>query len=1131
MRTVFYGDGVTSARSRIYRGAAAVVAVLAVPSIAVAGDRTWTTDGDFAAGASTDLVIGGDAITVAIDGVGTPDASIAWWNTAWGQRRCLEVINNETTALTEFQISFEIDTATPVAGGRMSATGDDIRFIAADGLTELDYWVEGPIDDPATTIWVQTDTLPAGPSTMCMYYDNAGAPAASDIYTPFSYSTPQARYVAVSETQVNQPIAVTSYVDDNLISDGVTSVTLPAGGTHTFLGAGHTAATVVTATGPIAVQGTGNNSDTYVPMAFAGTEFVVSSDRNANRVSVYAPFADAAVVIEHSGTTTNVTVPVGTSVSVAADVTSNTQSAVVTSDEPVLVTHQASGSYDALVVVPASDASLYGIRSSLHNTGFASDGTVVDVRESDGTTATISGDAGDAVNRGAGGVRGTGPAVIATPTSGGPIGSAQQADADGVESTAYWPRSEHNVVYRTPVNIDYIAFACPFQTTGGVDSDGTTLDCNGTGGTGFPGKALDSTGATAGALYQSLDGTPFYVYAEDDANDDENNILGPKQARLATTNPPTLTIGAEQSRYLTAATWTSDLEDTGCGSFFGELSWNPVARPAGTGLAFQVATAASASGPFDFLGPDGTPGSDYVDGSGTALPTVHDGDRFIQVRANLTSSGDRLQAPTVTDVEVDWQTENGISGTLFADLDADGTIDTGDNGVGGVDVTLWRDQGDGTFDPGTDIDVTTVVSGGDGTYSFDNRPPGTYFVVADESQLPSGFRTPGTTPNPAGPLLLDDCEALTADFGWEPSRTITATVFSDLDGDGVRSPDDIALAGVAVDLWLDDGDGIFDEATDDRVRIRATDATGTSVFDELPLGSYFVDVSRTPAGHRDPATSANPAGPFVLVDGGGPLVSIGFEPFGGLAGTAFVDDNGDGTMQSTEEPVGALFVGIYRDDGDGVFDTATDVIVTVVQTTPDGGYVAPNLDPGPYVLVPFDSPIPGVTIAPVFAAVTASGTTVADLPFERGGSISGAVIFDADGDGARDDGSTPLTGLPVFLHRDDGDNSFDPDDDPVVGVAVSGDDGGFRFEDLAAERYFVRVGTTTFLVDSGVRLIGENPLGPVEPGTADLLFAFDPRGVELPATGTGTLRLLAGAIIALLAGVMLLRLSRRRAAW
>ncbi len=1109
--------------------------VLTLPSVARAGEREWTTDADFTAGTSLDLTIGSDAITLGTEGVGTPDAAVAWWNSDWGQRRCLDVTNNEATTLTDFQVSFAVDTATAIADARMNATGDDIRFVSADGATVLDYWIEGPIDDAATTIWVQTDTLPSGLSSICMYYDNPVAPPASDIYAPFTYATPQPLYVAVSDTQNNEPIAVTSYVAGNVISDGITSVTLPAGGTHTFPAAGHTAATVVSATGPIAVQGTGNNTDTFVPIAFAGTDFVIPTNRGTNRVSVYAPFAAAAVVVEHSGTTTNIAVPAGTSVSVETDVAGGAESAIVTSDEPVLLTHRTGTNQDALVVIPASNEPLYGIRSTAHFTGFSTDATAVRLRESNGNALTIAGDAGGVVSRGAGGSFGAGPAVIATTITGGPIGSAQQADSDGNESTAFWPRSEHNVVYRTPVDIDYIAFACPFQTMGGLESDGTTLDCDGAGGAGFPGKALDSSGATAGALYESLDGTPFYVYAEDDATSDENNILGPKQARLATTNPPTLTIGPEESPYLPAATWTSDIHDTGCASSFAEIRWSPAAQPASTDVAFQVATAATVTGPFDFLGPDGTAGTSYTVAAGTAIAPTHDGDQFVQVEAVLTSA-DPARAPTVTDVEVSWQTANSISGTLFSDLDADGSIDLGDDGISGVDVTLWLDNGDGLFDPGTDTAVATATSIGDGTYRFENRPRGDYFVVADDTTLPPEFELPATTANPSGPVSLGDCDDLVTNLGWEPSRTVTATVFSDLDGDGTRDTSDIELAGVAVELWLDDGDGLFDADTDERVEVAQTDASGVAVFAGLPLGSYFVEVFRSPAGHSDEATTPNPEGPLTLTDGGVTQVEIGFEPLdelaGGtliLSGTAFIDENGDDAQQSGEEPIAGLFVGIYLDDGDGEFDAATDAIVTVVQTDPDGQYLATELDPGSYLVVPFDPPVASIIIDPVATTVTATGTTVADLPFDRTASISGAVVFDPDGDGVRDAASTPVPDLPVFLHRDDGDGTFNPTADQIVDVAASGADGSFIFEGVADDAtHFVRVSTTPFLAESGVSVIGANPLGPLDAGATDVLFAFDTSDVRLPATGTGTPAILAIALTVLSLGLVLLGSTRRR---
>lgn len=1105
-----------------------VLVAAAAGGVTQALDRTWTTDADFNAGTSVDVVVAGDVLSLAVDGVGVPDASIDWWDATWGQRRCIEITNNEATPLTEYQIALSVDTATPIVGGRMDANGDDLRFISSDGSTELDYWIEGPINDLATSIWLQTDTLLPGASTICMYFDNVVAPAQSDIYAPFTYTTPRDLYVAVSESQVGDPIAVTSYVASNTISDGIASVTLGVGGTHTFPGAGHTAATVVSASGPIAIQGTANNADSFVPLAFAGTDFVIASTRNTNRLSLYAPFADASVTIEHSGTVTVVPVPAGTSVSTDADVTAATQSAVISSDQPILVTHQASGLADALVAVPTSDLPLYGIRSTVHITGFGGAGTSVDVNESDGSSVTILGGAGEAISRGSGGSQGSGPAVISTPTTGGPINAIQQADSDGSESTSHWPLSELNVIYRIPVDMEYVAFACPEQNAGNLESDGTVLDCTGTGGAGFPGKARDAAGLVAGDLFQSLDGQPFYMYAEDSAFGDENNVLGPKQARLSTANQPTFAVGPEQSQYVSAASWTSDAHDTGCGSFFGDIAWNPATQAAGTSVEFQVATATAALGPFTFLGPDGTAATTYASAIGSPISAVHDGDRFVEVSVALASDSERISGPVVTDVTVEAVGETTVSGVLFSDVDGNAVNDAADPGLDGVETTLWLDDGNGLFDSGADTEVTTTSSASGGTYSFDGIPAGSYFVIADESQLPAGHLAPGTSPNPAGPIGAPECGVATVDIGWQAVGAVQVTVFSDLDGNGSSDGTDPVLAGVEVELWSDDGDRQFDPTTDTRVNIESTNGSGQVSFSELPLGDYFARIADAdaPDGHLVTATTDNPSGPVAVSTGVRSVNEIGFQPIGVLSGTAFADDNGDQTRQEGEDGVRQLFIDVYRDDGDGIFDPSLDTIVTTVHTNPLGDYVVPGLASGEYWLVPFDPPLPSLPSNPVAASVT-EGSTVVDVPFAQAESISGYVVFDADG--IRDERSTPVAGVAVTLFRDDGNGAFDAGLDEQVAVTTSNADGAFVFDDLPPGQYFAQVGASAFLTLAGAQIIGDNPLGPIEPGTGDLVFAFDPLSIELPQTGSLSVRSGLGlGSLMLAAGIGLLLSARRR---
>ncbi|MEL6890844.1 MAG: DUF2341 domain-containing protein [Actinomycetota bacterium] len=1101
-------------------------AVLGLAGTVGAIDRTWTTDADFAAGSLTDVVVAGDAISLALDGVGTPDPSIPWWDTDWGQRRCIEITNPGTTALSEYQVAFTIDTATPIAGGRMVATGEDIRLIASDAATELDHWVEGPIDDAATRVWVQVDTLPVGASTICLYHDNPAASSTSDPLAPFTHTTPAARYVAVSETHAGQPIAVVSYVDGNVVSDGTTSVTLDEGDTHTFPGGAiHTPATVVTANGPIAVQGTGNNGDTYVPVAFAGTTFVIPTQRNTNRVSVYAPFADATVSVAHSGSTTSLSVPAGTSVSSAVDLTGS-GAGVLTSDQPVLVTHQASGAFDAAVLVPATTEPLYGIRSTQHITGFVAAGSAT-VTESDGSATSIAAGASSTSNRTGGGSRGSGNATLTTVTSGGPIGAFQQADADGVESTSHWPASELNVQYRMPVLMDYAAIACTVQAAGSLDVDGNVTDCTGAGGAGFPGKAL--TGAlAAGDLVSSTTGSTFHLYAEDDAHDDENNVLGPKQARQRAAQPPTAVVGSEESRYVASGDWTSDAHDAGCAADFGQLSWSPASQPAGADVRFQVGSAEAAAGPFTFLGPDGTGATFFTVAAGTDLAPVHDGDRFVQVRGELTSTSG-VVTPVVDDVSVEATGRVTISAAVFGDVDADGVDGGADTDLGGVDVTLWRDDGDASFDPALDTAVETTSTASDGTAQFAPGPPGTYFVEADPDTIPVGHRTTPSTPNPAGPFVLAECGDAIGSIGFVPEQAVEVTVFSDVDADGVSAGDPL-LDGVSVELWRDDGDGVFDDGLDVRAATAAT-VGGVAGFDVTP-GTYFAWVrpDDAPSGHLSDATTANPTAAIVAVPSPASAVvtaEIGFQPVATLVGAAFVDADGDGGFGPGERPLVRLSIGVYEDDGDGAFDPATDTLVMTVFTGPDGAYTAAGLDPGSHWLVPADPAPEAAPIEPVLVE-TPSGRTARDLPFAPVTSITGVAVFDEDG--VVDATSTPVTGLAIALIEDDGDGRYDPDLDRRVAVVTTGADGSFSFDQLSPGEYFVDPLGRTLLESLGVRLVGTAPFGPFAAGTADVVIAFDRSTVTLPATGggAGSHRTVLASSVFVLVGLALVGSTRRR---
>jgi Carboxypeptidase regulatory-like domain len=77
------------------------------------------------------------------------------------------------------------------------------------------------------------------------------------------------------------------------------------------------------------------------------------------------------------------------------------------------------------------------------------------------------------------------------------------------------------------------------------------------------------------------------------------------------------------------------------------LSWT-ASTPANTTLGFQVAGSNSISGPFSFVGPDGTAGTFFTT-SGASLSPQFDGNRYLKYKAYLSTTNSAV-SPTVNDV-------------------------------------------------------------------------------------------------------------------------------------------------------------------------------------------------------------------------------------------------------------------------------------------------------------------------------------------------------------------------------------------------------------------------------------------------------------------------------------------------
>ena len=113
----------------------------------------------------------------------------------------------------------------------------------------------------------------------------------------------------------------------------------------------------------------------------------------------------------------------------------------------------------------------------------------------------------------------------------------------------------------------------------------------------------------------------------------------------------TWTLGAA---YRTAGKYASGVLDTGGFPVWGTIYWNktPANQPANTFLRFQLATSTSASGPWNFVGPDGTV-TTYYTTVGTQIWSGHNGQRYVRFLGDFGST-DPQATPSLEDLTLNY---------------------------------------------------------------------------------------------------------------------------------------------------------------------------------------------------------------------------------------------------------------------------------------------------------------------------------------------------------------------------------------------------------------------------------------------------------------------------------------------
>lgn len=174
------------------------------------------------------------------------------------------------------------------------------------------------------------------------------------------------------------------------------------------------------------------------------------------------------------------------------------------------------------------------------------------------------------------------------------------------------------------------------------------------------------------------------------------------------------------------------------------------------------------------------------------------------------------QLARITSIGVD-----SIDGTVFSDINANGTLDTGESGIAGRTVFLDRD-GSGT----PDANNPSTVTDASGNYTFGGLATGGYLV---KEVVPANGSL--TTSAQLATVSLD--QTATVNLGERPS--IVGKVFTDANSNAQLDAGELGVAGRTVFLNID-GTG----APDGNNPSTTTAADGTYAFSSLAPGIYAV---------------------------------------------------------------------------------------------------------------------------------------------------------------------------------------------------------------------------------------------------------------------------------------------------
>ncbi len=423
-----------------------------------------------------------------------------------------------------------------------------------------------------------------------------------------------------------------------------------------------------------------------------------------------------------------------------------------------------------------------------------------------------------------------------------------------------------------------------------------------------------------------------------------------------------------------------------------------------------------------------------------------------------------------------------VSGSIFTDNNGDGLISVGDAGVAAQLLTLT----------GTDVNgnavSTTTTSDVNGNYAFINlAPSANYTVTCTTCPAPGGYNNsatplayPGTTGGAAGgssavPLVsginLNGTNIVSANNNFTKVPTgalVSGRVFFDTNNDGLIQAGEPGITGTTVELR--------DNGTNALIATTTTDASGNYRFNGLAAGTYKVVEPTQPPGTVDGKTRAGTINGVVtgaataqgtvpsiisaiVLGAGQQSINNNFAETAviGISGKVYVDANNNGIPDAGEAGIPNVTITLAGTD-----NTGNPVLRTTV-TAADGSWTITGLPPSNGAGYSVTEAQPAAFLSGINTAGSAGGTVAGDVISgvvmassasainynfgERGGSLSGFVYNDANGNATRQPVEPGIGGVTMTL------SGIDATGAAVNATTTTAVDGSYSFPNLPVPNF------------------------------------------------------------------------------